>query len=73
MSLQDVADIAAISKPHVWQIEKGSSTNPSVATLLGLACALEISPIILFSICLEDQPGVYPAPEIATVLEGADG
>lgn len=58
MSLQDVAEIAGVSKACVWDIERGHSNNPTVGTLLGIACALEINPNILAALAFADQPGV---------------
>ena len=37
MSLQDVADAVGISKAHVWNLEKGTTTNPSMELVLKLA------------------------------------
>lgn len=36
-SLQAVADAVDISKTHIWQLEKGSSENPSIELLKKLA------------------------------------
>jgi transcriptional regulator with XRE-family HTH domain len=36
-SLQQVADGVGISKVHVWELEKGSSSNPSLDIVKGLA------------------------------------
>ena len=36
-SLQTAADAVAISKPHFWELEKGSSKNPSADLLQRLA------------------------------------
>jgi transcriptional regulator with XRE-family HTH domain len=33
LSLQQVADAVGISKAHVWELERGSSTNPGVELL----------------------------------------
>lgn len=62
MSLQDVADEAGISKAHVFSIEQGRSKNPSASTLLGLACALEVSPMQLAACAFADQPDVTTIP-----------
>ena len=43
MSLQDVADAAGLSKPHVWNLEKGISDNPGVQTVAAIADALGTS------------------------------
>jgi transcriptional regulator with XRE-family HTH domain len=59
MSLQDVADEARLTKAHIWELEKGRSRNPTVETLLGIAAALEYSPIKLAAAAFEDLPGVY--------------
>ena len=36
-SLQDVADAIKVSKTHIWELEKGKSTNPSADLLKRLA------------------------------------
>lgn len=36
-SLQHVADGVGVSKAHIWQLERGDSTNPSLDLLRGLA------------------------------------
>jgi len=36
-SLQDVADAIGASKGHVWELEKGTASNPSVDLLRKLA------------------------------------
>ncbi len=57
MSLQIVADEARLTKSHLWELEKGHSRNPTVETLLGIAAALEYSPIKLAAAAFEDLPG----------------
>ena len=37
LSLQDVAEAVGMSKAHVWNLEKGTSENPSMETVLKLA------------------------------------
>jgi len=37
MSLQAVADVIGVSKPHVWELEKGKTKNPSLELLKQLA------------------------------------
>lgn len=36
-SLQAVADAIGVSKPHVWELEKGKTKNPSLALVKQLA------------------------------------
>ena len=36
-SLQDVADAVGVSKAHIWEIERGTSKNPSMELLNKLA------------------------------------
>lgn len=36
-SLQDVAEAVGVSKPHIWEIEKGRAKNPSMALVTKLA------------------------------------
>ena len=37
VSLQAVADAIGVSKPHVWELEKGKTSNPSLDLLKKLA------------------------------------
>lgn len=37
VSLQGVADAVGVSKPHIWELEKGSTKNPSLDLLIKLA------------------------------------
>jgi len=37
VSLQAVADAVGVSKPHIWELEKGKATNPSLELLRKLA------------------------------------
>lgn len=43
LSLQEVADRAGLAKSHVWEIERGRSANPTIATTVGIARALGVS------------------------------
>ena len=61
LSLQDVADIAGMSKAHVWDMETGKSWNPSIQTILGLAIALETNPMKMASVAFMSIPGVRTA------------
>jgi transcriptional regulator with XRE-family HTH domain len=36
-SLQEVADEVSISKPHIWELERGTSKNPSFDLIKRLA------------------------------------
>ena len=36
-SLQDVADAVGVSKAHIWEMEKGKATNPSMVLVTKLA------------------------------------
>jgi transcriptional regulator with XRE-family HTH domain len=47
-SLQQVADGVGISKVHVWELEKGSSSNPSMDLIKGLAEHFRV-PVAYFS------------------------
>jgi len=55
MSLQDVADVAGITKSHVWDIEKGKTTNPTVKTIMSFAAAFDVEPIDIFHAAMESQ------------------
>lgn len=42
LSLQDVASAANMSKAHIWDIEQGCSTNPTVAALSSISAAIGV-------------------------------
>jgi len=42
-SLQQVADAVKASKAHIWELETGKSTNPSIELLLRLAGHFNVS------------------------------
>ncbi len=42
LSLQTVADLAGITKSHMWELENGRSVNPTVWTVYGLSKALGV-------------------------------
>jgi len=44
LSLQDVADAAGMTKSHIWEMEQGSSVNPTVRAVWSIAAALGTSP-----------------------------
>lgn len=43
LSLQDLAKLVEASKAHIWDIEQGRSTNPSIELLTKLATHLKVS------------------------------
>jgi len=43
MSLQELADAVGASKAHIWDLEQGRSTNPSIELLKKLADKLKVS------------------------------
>ncbi len=42
-SLQAVADAVNVSKPHIWELEKGKTKNPSLELLTKLAVYYSVS------------------------------
>ena len=46
-SLQDVADAVDVSKAHVWEMEKGRATNPSMHLVQRLADHFGVSTAFL--------------------------
>lgn len=66
MSLQEVGDVAGLTKSHVWELEKGRSRNPTVNAVWGLAGALSVSPAALLG--LDDQ--MPPLSDFALKIAG---
>lgn len=69
MTLQQVADAAGLTKSHVWELEQGRSSNPSVNAVWGMASALCVSPAMLLG--LDDKmPPIDPvALRIAGIVD----
>lgn len=42
MSLSETADLIGCTKSHLWDLERGRSTNPTIKTLAGISTALEL-------------------------------
>lgn len=42
-SLQQVADAVGVSKPHIWELEKGRAQNPAMALVTRLANHFRVS------------------------------
>lgn len=66
MTLDEVATGAGVSLGFIHNIENRRS-NPSLATLVGIATVLDIEPALLF------LPTVEPAEYLATKTAGCDG
>ena len=43
VSLQVVADAIGVSRPHIWELEKGKTKNPSLGLLKSLASYYGVS------------------------------
>lgn len=69
MTLQQVADASGLTKSHVWEIEQGKSTNPTVNAIWGLSAGLCVSPAMLLG--LDDKmPPIDPvALKIAGIVD----
>jgi transcriptional regulator with XRE-family HTH domain len=55
-SLQQVADAVGASKAHIWELETGKSSNPSLDLLRKLADYYKITVASLIGETLEDMP-----------------
>ncbi len=64
MSLQDVADAADISRSHVWNLETGAKTNPSVELLVKLA---ELFRVGIAELVGEDPDAQNEEPEMVAL------
>lgn len=53
-SLQKAAEAVSISKPHFWELEKGSSSNPSAELLQRLAVHFNVTVAYLVGEQTED-------------------
>src|SRR5215204_7031424 len=42
-SLQDVADAVGVTKTHIWELERGRTSNPSLTVIKGIADHFNVS------------------------------
>ncbi len=56
VSLQAVADAIGVSKPHVWELEKGKTKNPSLELLKQLASFYNVTLDYLAGVGEEEIP-----------------
>lgn len=57
VSLQQVGDAVGVSKAHIWELEKGRTSNPSFDLVKKLAAYFGVSPEVLVG------DATAPAPE----------
>ena len=55
-SLQQVADAVGASKAHIWELESGKSSNPSLDLLRKLSDHFKITVAILIGETIDDMP-----------------
>lgn len=68
MTLEQVANAAGMTKSHIWELEKGRSSNPTVKAVWAISGALCVTPAWLLGLDPE-QPPVDPlALEIAALI-----
>lgn len=54
LSLRDVANKSGLTKAHIWELEDGRATNPTVKTLLTLAASLNVKAEKLAALAFSD-------------------
>ncbi len=63
LSLQEVADRAAITKSHMWELEQGRAVNPTVWTVYGLSKALGVPFVSMAAGALNDTEDKHSTDE----------
>lgn len=69
MSLDDVATASGFTKSHVWELERGSSKNPTVRAVWGLSKALGVTPAWLLGLDIAASPIDPLAFEVSLLIE----
>lgn len=68
MSLEAVAKAAGMSKSHIWEMERGKASNPTVSAVWAISGALAVSPAWLLGLD-PDAPPIDPlALEVAALI-----
>lgn len=68
-SLQEIADAVGVSKAHVWELEKGRSSNPSFDLVRKLAEHFSVSLNVLTGDAQEPEP---EAMQVERIHRGLD-
>ena len=69
MTLDDTARSSGLNRVHIWGLEKGRVTNPTIATVVRLAAALEVSPIRLAKAAINDLELIAVAQKRARIAK----
>lgn len=69
-SLQDVATIVGASKAHIWDLETGRSTNPTIELLTALAKCFDVSVADLIG---ENPGGQSEEPKLVAMYRELKG
>jgi transcriptional regulator with XRE-family HTH domain len=69
MSLQEVGEVAGLTKSHVWELEQGRAVNPTVNAVWGLAAALTVSPTTLRGLDEKTPVASAAALKIAGIVD----
>jgi transcriptional regulator with XRE-family HTH domain len=64
-SLQEVADEVGASKAHIWDLETGRATKPSIELLMKLSNCFDVSVAYLIG---ETEPGEDADPELIAMF-----
>lgn len=68
-SLQEVADKVGVSKPHIWDLEKGRSRNPSFELVRKLAAHYSVTIDVLTGAAQEPEASELQIDRIHRGLE----
>lgn len=69
MSLDELAVASGFTKSHIWELERGSSRNPTVRAVWSLSAALGVTPTWLLGLDVNSSPINPLALEVAALIE----
>ncbi len=69
MSLDALAKASGMSKPHIWELERGTSKNPSIRAVWSIAGGLAVTPAYLLGLQTDVSPIDPLALEVAALIE----
>lgn len=68
LTLQQVADGSGLSKSYVWELEKGSISNPTIRAVWSVAGALGVTPAYLMGLDDTENQLDPLALKLATII-----
>lgn len=69
LSLSEAADLIGCTKSHIWDLEQGKSTNPTIRMLAGISVTFGISLSYLAEVAAISSSGIEHRTAVANYMK----